>query len=230
MPSAATSSDVTGLPGGDRFVPDHALFALPATEIAPLLLGGLLTHETDAGAVVLRITEVEAYLGDGTDPGSHAFRGPTARNRVMYGPPGHVYVYFSYGMHACANIVCSPAGAASAVLLRAAEVIRGEALAQSRRGAVPARDLARGPARLTVAAGIRLDENGADLLAAPFGLELQRRPPEPATGPRVGVSGLGGGAGYPWRFWIPGDPAVSAYRAATRRGARAPRRQQPTRD
>lgn len=221
---------MTGIPGAERFVPDRAFFAPPATEVAPLLLGALLSHETDAGAVVLRITEVEAYLGDGTDPGSHAFRGPTARNRVMYGPPGHVYVYFSYGMHACANVVCSPSGTASAVLLRAAEVVHGEELAQSRRGAVPARDLARGPARLTVAAGIRLDQNGADLLAPPFGLELLRRPPDPAVGPRVGVSGTGGGADYPWRFWIPGAPTVSAYRAATRRGARAPRRQQPTRD
>jgi DNA-3-methyladenine glycosylase len=146
----------------------------------------------------------------------------------MFGPPGHVYVYFSYGMHACANIVCSPEGHATAVLLRAAEVVEGAALAHTRRGAVPPRDLARGPARLTVAAGIRLDENGADALAAPFALELETRPPAHLTGPRVGVSGPGGGEGYPWRFWIPGDPAVSVYRPATRRGARAPRTAPPT--
>jgi DNA-3-methyladenine glycosylase len=215
------------------FVPDRDFFARPATEIAPLLLGGRLTHETDAGTVVRRLTEVEAYLGDGADPGSHAFRGRTRRNGVMYGPPGHVYVYFTYGMHVCANIVCSPAGSATAVLLRAAEVVDGIALAQSRRATAPPRDLARGPARLTVAAGIRLDENGSDALAAPFALELETQPPAFLTGPRVGVSGDGGGEAYPWRFWVTGDPTVSVYRPAqrrspTRRGVRAPRTEPPT--
>jgi DNA-3-methyladenine glycosylase len=214
--------------GASRFTPDREFFARPATEIAPLLLGARLTHETDAGPVTLRLTEVEAYLGDGTDPGSHAFRGRTRRNAVMFGPPGHVYVYFSYGMHACANLVCSPEGRASAVLLRAAEVVEGVPLAHARRGAVPPRDLARGPARLTVAAGIRLDENGSDALAAPFGLELEAAPPAHLSGPRVGVSGPGGTESYPWRFWITGDPAVSLYRPATRRGARAPRTAPPT--
>jgi DNA-3-methyladenine glycosylase len=215
---------VTGL-----FTPDHDFFARPATEIAPLLLGARLTHETDAGTVVLRLTEVEAYLGDGADPGSHAYRGRTRRNAVMYGPPGHVYVYFTYGMHACANLVCSPEGSATAVLLRAAEVVEGADLAHARRGAVPPRDLARGPARLTVAAGIRLDENGADALASPFALELATQPPAHLAGPRVGVSGEGGGEAYPWRFWIAGDPSVSVYRPATRRGARVPRTPPPSR-
>ncbi|GAA4164204.1 DNA-3-methyladenine glycosylase [Gryllotalpicola daejeonensis] len=212
---------------GGLFTPDRDFFARPATEIAPLLLGARLTHETDAGAVVLRITEVEAYLGDGADPGSHAFRGRTRRNGVMFDDPGYVYVYFTYGMHACANIVCSPPGSASAVLLRAAEVVDGAPLAQLRRGSVPPRDLARGPARLTVAAGIRLDENGADLLAPPFAIELETHPSAHLTGPRVGVSGEGGGEAFPWRFWIAGDPTVSVYRPATRRGARAPRTPRP---
>lgn len=219
--------------GSGRFTPDRDFFARPATEIAPLLLGGRLTHVTDAGPVVLRLTEVEAYLGDGTDPGSHAFRGRTRRNGVMFGEPGRVYVYFTYGMHACANIVCSPEGSATAVLLRAAEVVEGVALAQSRRGAVPPRDLARGPARLTVAAGIRLDENGSDALSPPFALELETHPPAYLAGPRVGVSGAGGGEAYPWRFWVAGDPTVSAYRPAQRRstttrGARARRTERPS--
>jgi len=231
MPSAAASSDVVD---AGRFAPDRDFFARPATEIAPLLLGARLTHESDAGKVVLRLTEVEAYLGDGADPGSHAFRGRTRRNGVMYGPPGFVYVYFTYGMHVCANIVCSPEGSASAVLLRAAEVVEGEPLAQARRGTVPPRDLARGPARLTVAAGIRLDENGSDALAPPFGLELEPHPPASLAGPRVGVSGDGGGEAYPWRFWVAGDPSVSVYRAAqrrpvTRRDGRAPRTPPPSR-
>ncbi|MFC4243145.1 DNA-3-methyladenine glycosylase [Gryllotalpicola reticulitermitis] len=211
------------------FVPEHDFFARSAVEIAPLLLGARLTHETDAGTVVLRLTEVEAYLGNGSDPGSHAYRGRTRRNGVMFDEPGHVYVYFTYGMHVCANLVCSPPGTASAVLLRAAEVMEGLPLAQARRGEAPPRDLARGPARLTVAAGIRLDENGSDALATPFGLELAARPPAGLTGPRVGVSGAGGGEAYPWRFWIAGDPAVSVYRAATTRGARRLRTPPPSR-
>ena len=221
--------------GSALFTPDREFFTRPATEIAPLLLGARLKHETDAGIVVLRLTEVEAYLGDGADPGSHAFRGMTRRNAVMYGEPGRVYVYFTYGMHACANIVCSPEGSATAVLLRAAEVVEGMELAHARRGSAPPRDLARGPARLTVAAGIRLDENGSDALSAPFGLELETEPPAHLSGPRVGVSGDGGGEAYPWRFWIAGDPTVSVYRpaqrrAATRRDARAPRTPRPSRD
>ncbi|HEY0249020.1 MAG TPA: DNA-3-methyladenine glycosylase [Gryllotalpicola sp.] len=205
------------------FTPERNFFFRSAVELAPLLLGARLTHETDAGPVVLRLSEVEAYLGNGTDPGSHAFRGRTARNGVMFDEPGHVYVYFTYGMHSCANLVCSPPGTASAVLLRAAEVVEGGPLAQLRRGTAPPRDLARGPARLTVAAGIRLDENGADALAAPFGLELASAPPAFLSGPRVGVSGDGGGEAYPWRFWIAGDPTVSAYRAAVRRRPKAAR-------
>ncbi|WP_022881829.1 DNA-3-methyladenine glycosylase [Gryllotalpicola ginsengisoli] len=211
------------------FSPSRDVFTASSVDLAPRLLGARLTHETDAGSVVLRITEVEAYLGDGTDPGSHAFRGRTRRNEVMFGEPAHVYVYFTYGMHACANIVCSPAGTASAVLLRAAEVVAGAQLAQARRGTVPPRDLARGPARLTVAAGIRLDENGADALAAPFALEMPVRVSPHLSGPRVGVSGEGGTEAYPWRFWIPGDPSVSVYRPATRRGARALRTPPPSR-
>lgn len=166
----------------------------------------------------MRLTEVEAY-GAEDDPGSHAFRGPRPRNRSMFGPPGHLYAYFTYGMHTCANVVCSPEGTASAVLLRAGEVVVGEEIARRRRAPAPDRDLARGPARLAVALGIALADDGADLLAGgDWSLEAGARPAAVSTGPRVGVSGEGGdGARFPWRFWIAGDRAVSAYRPATPR-------------
>ncbi len=187
---------------------DRALLERPATQVAPLLLGAVLSH----AGVSMRITEVEAYLG-GVDPGSHAFRGRTPRNASMFGPPGHLYTYFSYGMHVCANVVCSPDGEASAVLLRGGEIVDGIEEARLRRTtALRDRDLARGPARLTVALGIALGDNGADLDAAPFGLTLPDVPVEYIAGPRTGVSGAGGGVLFPWRFWIPGDASVSPYR------------------
>lgn len=186
------------------------LLAHPATTVAPRLLGATLA----VGDVELRITEVEAYLGE-SDPGSHAFRGPGRRNAVMYGPPGHLYVYFTYGMHVCANVVCSPEGTASGVLLRAGEIVRGSDAARGRR--VTSKrdtDLAQGPARLCVALGITLDDNGADLQTGRVRLRLPEHPvSEFAQGPRTGVSGPGGSADYPWRFWIPGDPTVSPYKA-----------------
>ena len=183
-------------------------FDRPATEVAPLLLGALLRVDD----VTLRITEVEAYLGE-VDPGSHAFRGPGKRNAVMYGPPGRLYTYFTYGMHVCANVVCSPEGVATAVLLRAGEVVDGIELARLRRTtATRDADLARGPARLCVAMGITLDDGGAALDRGRFELTLGE-PVAFETGPRTGVSGPGGSIEFPWRFWIPGDPTVSPYKA-----------------
>ncbi len=164
--------------------------------------------------VTLRITEVEAYLGE-LDPGSHAFRGPGKRNAVMYGPPGHVYTYFTYGMHVCANVVCSPEGIATAVLLRAGEIVEGTDAARRRRTTSRTdTDLARGPARLCVALGITLADGGASLDGPRFHLDLPASPTPYATGPRTGVSGAGGTDQYPWRFWIPGDPTVSPYKPA----------------
>jgi len=175
----------------------------PALEVAPLLLGAVLHGR----GVSVRLTEVEAYLGT-ADPGSHAYRGRTPRTATMFGEPGRLYVYRSYGIHACANLVCSPVGEASAVLLRAGEVVRGLELAHDRRASARRdADLARGPGRLTLALGITLGDDGAE-----FPLELPDEPSPHATGPRVGVSGPGGTAEYPWRFWIPGDPTVSPYR------------------
>lgn len=187
--------------------------ARPAVEVAPLLLGAVLSRESDEGVVAVRITEVEAYLGVGEDPGSHAFRRQSPRNATMFGPAGRLYAYFTYGMHVCANVVCGPEGAASAVLLRAGEVVEGVELARTRRRAARVdRDLARGPARLASALGIALAEDGSALDAFPYRLDLGPSATEVESGPRTGVSGPGGGDAYPWRFWVPGEPTVSPYR------------------
>jgi len=210
----------------------RAFFARPVLEVARDLLGRVVVHTCDAGEVAVRLTEVEAYAGPG-DPGSHAARGRTPRTAVMFGPPGHAYVYFSYGMHWCANLVCGPEGTASAVLLRAGEVVGGLELARHRRPAARKDvDLARGPARLAAALGLDGARDGADLCAptsALHVLEDDAAPPsssrgrvEVLTGPRVGVSGEGGdGDRFPWRLWLAGEPTVSAYRVAAPRRRRA---------
>ncbi len=196
----------------------RTFFDRPVLEVAPDLLGAVVEHRGSAGVVAVRLTEVEAYAGE-IDPGSHAFRGRTPRNAVMFGPAGHVYVYFTYGMHWCMNLVCGPDGEASAVLLRAGEVVAGEELARSRRTtARSARELARGPARLTMALGVDSALGGADATAvsSPLRVLPGGRPDEAVrTGPRVGVAG--DGAGHPWRFFLDGAPSVSAYRPAVPR-------------
>jgi DNA-3-methyladenine glycosylase len=209
----------------------RTFFARPVLDVAPELLGCTVSH----AGVTLRLTEVEAYDGS-NDPGSHAFRGLTPRTQVMFGEPGGLYVYFTYGMHWCANLVCGSAGAASAVLLRAGEVVDGLEVARARRAGVIDRDLARGPARLTRTLALGRDQNGIDTLAmdSPLVLRATGLPaalPGPAsgssglsglpaavvrTGPRVGVRGPGGEAtAYPWRFWLEGEPTVSPYRRGT---------------
>ncbi|MGQ7298312.1 DNA-3-methyladenine glycosylase [Quadrisphaera sp. KR29] len=209
----------------------RAFFDRPVLEVARDLLGRVVVHSTEDGDVAVRLTEVEAYAGPG-DPGSHAARGRTPRTAVMFGPPGHAYVYFSYGMHWCANLVCGPEGTASAVLLRAGEVVGGLELARSRRPAARRDvDLARGPARLASALGLGRAQDGADLCAPTSALRVLDAPPpssspspaaEVRTGPRVGVSGEGGDGGrYPWRFWLAGEPTVSPYRVAAPRRRRA---------
>lgn len=188
---------------------DRAIFEQPATEVAPLLLGALLTVDD----VVLRVTEVEAYLGVGVDPGSHAYRRRSPKNDTMFGPPGHLYTYFTYGMHVCSNVVCLPEGEASAVLLRAGSVVDGVEVARMRRVASRSDvDLARGPARLTVAMAIGLDDDGTDLAAGRVRLELPAALSEFQTSLRTGVSGPGGVEPYRWRYWIPGEPSVSPYK------------------
>ncbi|WFE35053.1 DNA-3-methyladenine glycosylase [Micromonospora sp. WMMD975] len=194
----------------------------PAAEIAATART-LLGWTVSANGVRVRLTEVEAYAGTGADPASHAHRGPTPRNRVMFGPAGHVYVYFVFGMHWCANIVCGRDGEAAAVLLRAGAVVDGIETARERRPRASDRDLGRGPARLVTALGLGRDANGTSavdgtgplLLAAP---ESPVYPARIAAGPRVGVAAA---HDLPWRFWLIDEPSVSAYRRHT------PRRRQP---
>jgi DNA-3-methyladenine glycosylase len=176
---------------------------------------GLLGARITANGVTVRLTEVEAYAGVGADPASHAHRGRTSRNEVMFGPPGSAYVYFVFGMHWCLNVVCAPAGQAAAVLLRAGEVVAGVETARARRGGRGSdRDLARGPARLAVVLGVDARVNGTSLLdgtgpatLAPPTEEIDI--PAIECGPRVGVAA---GADAPWRYWLRGEPTVSPYR------------------
>lgn len=197
----------------------------PASAV-PQTARSLLGWEITAQGVRLRLTEVEAYAGQGQDPASHAHRGPTPRTAVMFGPPGRAYTYFVFGVHWCLNIVCGPEGEAAAVLLRAGEVLDGVELARQRRGAGPDRELARGPARLVVTLGLGADTNGTSLVdgTGPALLSAPTRPVEPdsvVAGPRVGVTGA---HDLPWRFWIGGDPTVSAYRRHVPRRRAAPGR------
>ncbi|RYJ04714.1 MAG: DNA-3-methyladenine glycosylase [Actinomycetales bacterium] len=174
----------------------------------------LLGRHLHGHGVTVRITEVEAY-GGVLDPASHAFT-RTARSEIMYGPPWRLYVYRSYGMHWCANIVTGPTEQAAAVLVRAGEVVDGVELAQERRGGVPDVRLARGPGNLAQALGISGDDLGTDLLDHSVPVWLGEEPglaPPITAGPRVGVSKA---ADVPWRFWITDDPTVSAYRRSPR--------------
>lgn len=184
-------------------------FDRPSLVVARDLLGRDLEHR----GVVVRLTEVEAYAGP-DDPASHAYRGVTPRNAVMFGPPGHLYVYFSYGMHWCANVVCGPDGVANAVLLRAGRVVSGLSAARSRRVTARSDDeLARGPARLTASLGIGREHDGLDLCRDGASTFLSTGQPvsdaQVAYGPRVGISKA---ADLPWRVWVDGDPSVSPYR------------------
>lgn len=231
VPDAAT-------PGAVVAVPARVWYARDVHEVALQLLGALLTARSAEGDVTVRLTEVEAY-GGADDPGSHAYRGRTARNAVMFAEPGRLYVYRHLGLHHCLNVVAEPTGRPAAVLLRAGEVVEGAELARRRReevGVVDSeRQLARGPARLAVCLGLDLRANGADLTEAGGAVVLHRREqavrPPHASGPRVGVSGAGGdGVAHPWRYWLTNESTVSAYRPAYRspasvdapRGATAP--------
>jgi DNA-3-methyladenine glycosylase len=173
--------------------------------------------------VALRLTEVEAYAGDGTDPAAHSHRGPTPRAAVMFGPPGRLYVYFSYGVHWCANVVVGAEGQGSAVLLRAGVVVVGEELAAARRSSARTpRDLARGPARLTQALAIGPDDKDADLLdpSSPVRLHRGDPPVDVSAGPRVGISVA---TELPWRYWETGAASVSVFRPGGKPRRRAGR-------
>ncbi|MFV2176080.1 DNA-3-methyladenine glycosylase [Actinomadura sp. LOL_016] len=206
----------------DAALLQREFFDGPVDEIAPALLGHVLRHRTPDGDVAVRLTEVEAYAGP-LDPASHAYRGRTPRTEVMFGPPGHAYVYFTYGMHFCVNLVCGPDGTSSAVLVRAGEVIAGEGTARARRPRSTVRDLARGPARLCEALGIAREQNGLDVCAPDGELTVHvGEPVDPGRvrqGPRTGVTAA---KDVPWRFWIDGDPSVSPYRAHAPRKRKTP--------
>ncbi|MFJ6782231.1 DNA-3-methyladenine glycosylase [Streptomyces yangpuensis] len=200
----------------DRTPLSRSFFDRPVLTVAPDLLGRTLVRRTEEGPLELRITEVEAYEGE-SDPGSHAYRGRTARNASMFGPPGHAYVYFIYGMWFSLNLVCGPAGHASGVLLRAGEITVGADLATKRRlSARNPRDLAKGPARLATALDVDRSLDGTDLCGGPDSpLSVLAGTPTSSdlvsSGPRTGVGGAG--ADHPYRFWITHDPTVSPYRA-----------------
>lgn len=179
-------------------------FAQPADVVAPQLLGCVITHN----GVSIRLTEVEAYAG-AQDPAAHTYRGKTARNAAMFGPPGRLYVYFSYGIHYNGNIVCAPEGDGQGCLMRAGEVIAGEELARERRqrpdrALIPFDNLARGPGNLGQALGLTLPDNGTEAQ-----LTMRAEEPEWVAGPRIGISK---NSEAPWRFWIPGDKTVSSPR------------------
>jgi DNA-3-methyladenine glycosylase len=201
----------------NRDLSTREILSRRAIEVAPELLGWRLTRWSEEGAVTVELTEVEAYMGE-DDPASHAARGLTARNEVMFGAAGHLYTYLSYGIHWCANIVTGPVSEASAVLLRAGKVVRGHELARQRRGGVADRALARGPGCLGQALGLGRRDNGADLLVeGTIRLEAAERRAETtvSSGKRVGVRLA---HDVPWRFWLEGEESVSSYR----RNPRAP--------
>jgi DNA-3-methyladenine glycosylase len=179
-------------------------YARPAIEVARDCLGKILVHGKTAG----RIVEVEAYLGV-NDRAAHAWRGVTDRTRVIFGEPGHAYVYFIYGMYECLNFVCEPAGQAGCVLIRALEPIAGTAIMRRRRPtAKRPEDLANGPGKLTIAMGITRKLNGADLTARPLHVRRPRAEPalEVLTTPRIGITHC---ADWPLRFVIAGNRFVS---------------------
>jgi DNA-3-methyladenine glycosylase len=210
----------TPLPPGALEPLPAAFYLRPLLEVTRDLLGRLLVHRAPEGVSAVRLVEVEAYDGAGRDPASHAHRGPTPRNQVMFGPPGHLYLYFTYGMHWCANVVCAPEGTAEAVLLRAGEPVLGAGLMAARRPVSRPRDLARGPARLCQALGLAGWANGAPLDRGPVLLTAGWPVPDDQvawTG-RVGVTAA---ADRPWRALVAGHPSVSPGRPGpARRRAR----------
>jgi DNA-3-methyladenine glycosylase len=199
---------------------ERDFFARDVLEVAPALLGCVLQRTTGEETVAIRITEVEAYAGE-RDPGAHSFRGKTKRNKTLFGPPGHIYCYFTYGMHHAINLVVGQLGQPYGCLIRAGDVIEGVEYARNRRELKPRKSplldhgLARGPGCVAQALGANLTNDGDDVLAGEWrffaprdGLVLPH-----ATGPRVGVSGPGGDAEeFPWRYWLIESRSVSAYK------------------
>ncbi|WP_104200683.1 DNA-3-methyladenine glycosylase [Cryobacterium sp. Y29] len=206
---------------------DRGFFSREVLDVAPGILGCILQRTDDDGTVTIRITEVEAYAGE-RDPGAHSYRGKTNRNRTMFGPAGHLYCYFTYGMHHALNLVAGQPGQPYGCLIRAGDVIQGSDIARIRRESKPRkvplldRSLARGPGCVAQSFGATLDNDGDDLFGGQWkffipddGVVLPHH-----TGPRVGVSGPGGDAtNFPWRFWLADAPSVSSYKPAKYRGS-----------
>jgi DNA-3-methyladenine glycosylase len=196
----------------------RSFYARDAREVAPVLLNKILVHDDpDAGLLAVRIVEVEAYAGS-EDPGSHGFGGQTPRNRTMFGPPGHLYVYFTYGMHWCMNVVTGEPGSASAVLLRAGAPLVGvEAMRARRPAARRDTDLCSGPARLTQALGINKAHDGIDIVSGALRLVQDEvgPPADPVVTTRVGLR-EGRGDRLPWRFLVADAPHVSRGRSWSR--------------
>lgn len=202
----------------DRVTVERDRLAVTSVKLAPRLLGAVLVSEVGGARVAVRLTEVEAYEGT-DDPASHGFRGPTPRTAVMFGPAGFLYCYFTYGMHWCANVVCGAEGRSSAVLMRAGEIVEGaDVVAVRRATAKRTVDYARGPARLATCLALDAATDGLDLCspASPVRLEYvpPRARPGALSGPRVGISAA---AERPWRFWLPNEPTVSAFKAGGRK-------------
>jgi len=190
---------------------DREFFARSVHQVAPDLIGCTLLADGVGGPIV----EVEAY--DHEDPASHGFRGETARNRSMFGPPGHAYVYRSYGIHWCLNLVCEEKGVAAAVLLRALEPEHGVGEMRARRNLDELRLLCAGPGRLCQALAVTGEHDGRPLNRPPFELRARKGEPEVVTGPRVGITQA---ADLPWRYGLAGSPFLSrGFRVSARRPA-----------
>lgn len=216
---------------GERPLP-RAFYERPAPHVARALLGRRIVHESAWGPVSGLVVEAEAYRGR-LDPASHAYRGLTARNAVMFGPPGHAYVYFTYGMHFCLNLVAERPGRAAAVLVRALEPVEGIERMRRRRGVRETARLARGPGCVARALGLSRRHNGLDLTAGPLWVSNARprhRGLRVMRGPRIGVRD---GGARRWRFFLGGHECVSAGRGGRVRwwcpGAREPEARGPAR-
>jgi DNA-3-methyladenine glycosylase len=189
----------------------RAFYQRPPRAVARDLLGRLLVRDTPEGRVAGRIVEVEAYDG-ANDPASHAYRGETPRNRVMFGPGGHAYVYFTYGMHYCVNVVTGPPGRAQAVLVRALEPVEGVTIMRRRRGVEGTERLARGPGCVARALGLTRADDGLDLTRGPLWIldaPARREGRRILRTPRIGIRHA---AERPWRYVLAGHPCASGPR------------------